>query len=102
MKCSSEGKVPRASFVGPLDSGVVDNPEGIELVLREQIFGIVVLLRFFQSSKQVMSFANGDNGMSRTRGGDISCLFDLVPSDRQWHSNLKNKKMINKLVHNLI
>ena len=50
--------------MGPFDSGVVDDPQGVELVLREQIFGIVVLLRLLQSSKQVMCFANGDNGMS--------------------------------------
>lgn len=33
--------------MGPLDSGIVDDPQGEELVLGEEIFGIVVLLRFF-------------------------------------------------------
>jgi hypothetical protein len=79
---ATEGEVSGARLERPLDGEVVDNSQRIEVVLGEEILGIVELLRFLYSSEQVMRLADGDNSMPGARRGDVACLFDLLPSDR--------------------
>ena len=61
---STVGDVPRADLVGPLAGGVVDDPEGVELVLGEEILGVVVLFGHLESAEQVVHFANRDDGVT--------------------------------------
>ena len=76
---SWHGDFSGALLEGPLDSGVVDDPEGIKVVLGDEFARIAIGFRLFQTSKHIMGFSDGDNGMSGAGRRKISCLFDLLP-----------------------
>jgi hypothetical protein len=64
VECASEGYISGALLEGPLNGLVVDDPEGVEVVLGEEILGIVEFLGLLQSSEQVVRLADGDNCVS--------------------------------------
>ena len=76
----------------PLTGLVVDDPESIELVLRKKIFGVVVFFWLLESAEEVVSFADSDDRMSRSRCRFTTFLLDLVPSDRQGHRDQRIKR----------
>lgn len=81
MEGAPQRDVPRALLQRPLDSLVVDDPEGVEVVLGEKVLGIVEFFRLLQSAEQVVRLADRHDGMSRARRRHVACLFDLLPGD---------------------
>lgn len=77
------GRISGALLQCPLHGGVVDDPDGIEVVLGEQLGGIGQHFGFFESPEHVVHLAESDDGMSGNRGRYGTRLFDLLPRNRR-------------------
>ena len=64
MEGSTVGEVPGADLVGPLAGRIVNDPKGVELVLGEEILGVVVLFGHLKSAEQVVHLANRNDGVA--------------------------------------
>lgn len=82
MEGTAKGYVSRALFKSPLNSLVINYAESIEVILREKVLRVVELFRFLKSAKQVVRLPDCNDGVTRAGRRQVSCLFDLLPSDR--------------------
>ena len=80
---AGHGDVSSALLEGPLHADVVgEDPEGVQVVLGQQLGGIRQGLGLLQPSEHVVYFPDGHDRVSRDRRGLSARLFDFLP--RNW------------------